>query len=107
MSGYRYGLAVEADIERVLLYTLRKFGHAKYVEYTSLIEEALHELDGDPRSGKPRPNIHPDAWVHHITQPGRDARHLFLYEVVDDHAYIYGFFHDAMDLPGRWRSRRT
>jgi plasmid stabilization system protein ParE len=85
----------------------RKFDHAKYVDYTALVEEALEELAASARSGKPRPSIHPDAWIYEIAQPGRKARHLFLYEIVDDRAYIYGLFYDGVDLPARWKRRRT
>lgn len=109
MSGYRLVPAAELDIERVLLYTLRKFGHRKYLDYAALIEEALRGLEENARTGKHRPSIHPDAWVHPIAQPGRKARHLFLYEflyeILEERAHIYGLFHDAMDLPRRWRLR--
>jgi len=81
---YRFVPAVEADIERALRYTRRRFGHAKYLEYAALIEEALQALGANARSGKLRPLIHPDAWIYEIAQPGRKARHLFLYEIVDD-----------------------
>jgi hypothetical protein len=83
----------------------RTFGHAKYLEYAALIEEALVLLAADARSGKPRPRIHSDAWIYRIAQKGRRARHMFLYEIVDGGAYIYGLFYDGMDLPARWKRR--
>jgi plasmid stabilization system protein ParE len=52
---FRFVPAVEADIERALRYTRRKFGHAKYLEYAALIEEALEDLAENARSGKLRP----------------------------------------------------
>jgi plasmid stabilization system protein ParE len=103
---YRFVPAVEADIERALRYTRRRFGHAKYLEYAALIEEALQDLGANARSGKLRPLIHPDAWIYEIAQPGRKARHLFLYEIVDDRAYLYGLLYDGMDLPARWKRRK-
>jgi plasmid stabilization system protein ParE len=96
---------MEADIERALRRTRRRYGHGKYLDYAALIEEALANLDADARSGKPRPTIHPDAWIYQIAQPRRKARHLFLYEIVDGRAYIYGLFYDGMDLPARWKGR--
>lgn len=106
MPGHRFVPALEADIERVLRYTRRKFGQAKYLDYAALIEEALKKLAADARSGKLRSHIHPDAWIYEIAQPGRKARHLFLYEIVDDRPFIYGLFYDGMDLPARWKRRK-
>jgi plasmid stabilization system protein ParE len=106
VSGYRFTSAAQIDIERVLLYTLRQFGRQKYLDYAALIEEALRGLDENARIGKARPGIHPDAWVHPIAQPGRRARHVFLYEILDERAHVYGLFHDAMYLPSRWRLRK-
>jgi hypothetical protein len=39
VPGYSFVPALEADIERVLRYTRRKFGQAKYRDYAALIEE--------------------------------------------------------------------
>jgi plasmid stabilization system protein ParE len=103
---YRFVPALEADIERALRFTRRKFGHAKYLDYAALIEEALEEIDANARSGKARPYIHPDAWIYEIAQSGRKARHLILYEIVDDRACIYGLLYDGMDLPARWKRRK-
>jgi plasmid stabilization system protein ParE len=103
---YRFVPALEADIERALRYTRRKFGHAKYLDYAALIKEALEDLDANAQSGKPRSTVHADAWTYEIAQPGRKARHLFLYEIVDDRAYIYGLLYDGMDLPARWKRRK-
>jgi plasmid stabilization system protein ParE len=106
VAGYRLVPAVEADIEQALRFTRETFGEAKYIDYATLIEEALDELAADPRCGKLRPYIHPDACIYEIARPGRNARHLFLYEVVDNRAHVYGLFYDGMDLPALWRVRQ-
>ncbi|HVW24139.1 MAG TPA: type II toxin-antitoxin system RelE/ParE family toxin [Polyangiaceae bacterium] len=105
MPGYRLIPAVEADIEEALTETLITYGFAKYADYALLIQEALEALAADPRAGKRREYIHPDAWTLRIAKRGRRARHVFLYEIVDDVACIYGLFYDGMDLPTRWHDR--
>jgi plasmid stabilization system protein ParE len=88
----------EAQIIDVLSYTLEEFGEAKYFDYRDLIDLALKTLEGTPMAGKRRPEIHPDAWTHHIGRPGRKARHLFLYRIRDV-VEVSRFLYDAMDLP--------
>jgi plasmid stabilization system protein ParE len=105
MPGYRLIPAAEADIEEALTDTLSKYGFAKYADYTLLIQEALEELAEDPHAGKRREYIHPDAWAYRIAKRGRRARHVFLYEIIDGIACIYGLFYDGMDLPVHWQTR--
>src|SRR5262249_26482581 len=105
MAGYRLIPAAEADIEDALAYTLTTYGPDKYEDYALLIQEALERLAEEPRAGQRREYIHPDARTYRIAQSGRRARHIFLYEVVDDVAQIYGLFYDGMDLPEQWRER--
>jgi plasmid stabilization system protein ParE len=93
-----------AQIIDVLEFTLEQFGEAKYLEYRELISLALTTLEATPTAGKPRPEIHPDAWTYHIARPGRKARHLFLYRIRAV-AEIARFLYDAMDLP-RQRPRQ-
>ena len=104
-SRLQIPLATRQDIRDVLAFTVERFGAAKAPEYASLIRLALHELVQNPRAGRPRRDVHPDAWAYPIGRPGRNARHLFLYEIVDDEARIYGFFYDAMDLSRQWQHR--
>jgi plasmid stabilization system protein ParE len=105
MAGYRLIPAAEADIEEALAHTLTTYGLDKYEDYAVLIQDALGRLAEDPRAGQRREYIHPDARTYRIAQPGRRARHVFLYEVVDGIAQIYGLFYDGMDLPEQWRER--
>jgi plasmid stabilization system protein ParE len=106
MAHVRRLLAVEADIEQVLAFTLRRFGSRKYDEYGSLILEALQALEVDPQAGKRRPEIAPEAWAYHIAQPGRRARHLFIYRLPRaDLVEVLALAYDGMDLPRMWRTR--
>jgi plasmid stabilization system protein ParE len=107
MAGARLPLtsATRQDIRDALAFTKERFGKAKAQDYASLIRLALHALADNPRAGRPRPDIDPDAFVYPIARPGRNARHLFLYEIVDEAARIYGFFYDGMDLPRQWQER--
>lgn len=88
----------EAQIVEVLAYTHKQFGEAKYYEYRELIRLALETLEANPRAGKYRPDIHPEAWTYHIARPARRARHLFLYRIRDS-VEVALFLYDAMDMP--------
>jgi plasmid stabilization system protein ParE len=104
-ARFQIPLATRQSIRDVLAFTADRFGAAKARDYASLVRHALGELVKNPRAGRPRHDIHPEAWVYPIARPGRNARHLFLYEIVDGEARIYGFFYDAMDLPHQWQIR--
>jgi plasmid stabilization system protein ParE len=107
MPSYRVVPELEQDIEDALVFTARRYGIGKYLEYAALIEEALEELDADPRAGRPRPYIHEQAWVYRIAKPGRKARHVFLYRIAEGgYAVIYGLFYDGMNLPNAWKGRK-
>jgi plasmid stabilization system protein ParE len=106
MAQVRRLLAVEADIEHALSYTLGRFGVRKYDEYAVLIEEALVALSLDPHAGKAQPEIAPEAWTLHIRQRGRKARHLLVYRIPDaDLVEVLALAYDGMDLPRLWRAR--
>ena len=99
-------LATRQDILDVLKFTRDRFGATKAQDYASLIRLALRDLVLSPRTGQPRQDIDADAWIYPITRPGRKARHVFLYEIVNDEPRIYGFFYDAMDLIRQWQTRK-
>jgi plasmid stabilization system protein ParE len=107
MPGKRFPLtsATRQDIRDALAFTKKRFGDAKARDYASLIRLALHAITNDAHARKPRPEIDPEAFAYPIARPGRNARHLFLYEIVDDEAHIYGLFYDGMDLPAHWKER--
>jgi toxin ParE1/3/4 len=94
----------KADIQEVLAFTLERFGTHKFAEYVDLVDDAQRALAAEPTSGKRRPDIAPDAWVYPIGQPGRRARHAFLYAVRDGGQVveIRALLYDGMDLPN-WR----
>jgi plasmid stabilization system protein ParE len=105
VSQLRLAPAIREDIRDALAFTLGRFGPIKAREYSALIRVALRELASAPHCGHRRQDVHDDAWVHSIAKPGKAARHLFLYEIVDGRAQVYGFFYDGMDLAGRWQER--
>lgn len=98
-------LIVRQDVRDVLAYTKQRFGPAKASEYADLILEALEDLARDPQSGHRRADIHSDAWVYPIKKPGRHARHMFLYEIVEGTVRVYGFVYDGRNLSVQWRNR--
>ena len=99
----RVSRLADAQISEALIRTFETYGEHKYREYQDLIELALETLADQPRINRLRPEIRPEARVHHIKQPGRRARHLFLYYVADDGvANIVAFIYDGMDLPEQW-----
>jgi plasmid stabilization system protein ParE len=108
MAFVRRLIAVESDIEQVLAFTRRRFGLRKYDEYGSLILEALHALEVDPQVGTRRPDIAPGAWTYHIGQPGRRARHVFIYRLPQtDVVEVLALAYDGMDLPRVWSVRQS
>jgi plasmid stabilization system protein ParE len=98
---------VRQDVYDALAYTKQRYGSTKASDYADLILEALEDLTRDPQSGHRRADIHPDAWVYPIKKPGRNARHLFLYEIVEGVPQIYGLVYDGRNLPSQWRTRAT
>ncbi len=106
MARVRLLLAVDGDIEDALRHTFRRFGVHKYEDYAALIEEAFEALVADPMAGRARPDINPEAWILPIGKPGRRARHVLMYRIVNrDLVEVFALAYDAMDLPRRWRSR--
>jgi plasmid stabilization system protein ParE len=96
----RLSATAKAQIAETLVYTLGRFGQRKYDEYVQLVAAAITALAMNPESGTHRPDIHPDAWTYHIAQPGKGARHLFLYRIRDA-VEVARFLYDAMDLSQR------
>jgi plasmid stabilization system protein ParE len=98
--------AVRREIRDAIAFTLNRHGAAKARDYSDLTREALRILVREPHLGNRRPDIDPAAWSYPIKQPGRPARHMFVYEIVDGRAQIYAFTYDSRDLPAQWRARR-
>ena len=99
------------DVEEVLVYTLAQFGERKYEQYKELIRQALADIAADPYRppARHRPEIGVDIRTFHIARPGKKARHLFLYRVVQDELVDLGrLLHDSMDLrrhqPEAWEA---
>lgn len=91
----------EAQIVIALDYTQSRFGENKMLEYRALVREALQALAVDSKSGLSRPAIHPDAWIYPISQPGRRARHIFLYRIRVE-VEVARFLYDGRDLGAQW-----
>lgn len=92
---------VRGAIAEALRYTERQFGVNKRADYRELVQEALKELASNPEAGVRRQDIHPEAWVLHLTRPGHRARHLLLYRIREA-VEVAAFLHDAMNLPEHW-----
>jgi len=98
--------AAEADILEVRARTLAEFGASQLAEYDALLENALEALAENPRSGRPRPDIAPAAWVYRMDLRKRGIPHLLLYRILDDErAEVRALFHAAMHLKSRWLQR--
>lgn len=106
MPILRFTARAQRDIRQTLAFTLARFGTHQRAEYAALIEAAMHALADAPQRGKRRPEIGDDIWSYHIAQPGRRARHVFLYRILDAGAVvqILAMPYDAMDLPA-WKRR--
>ena len=65
--------AIRGDIADALGYTEERWGERKKAEYKDLIKEAIDALRDNPRLARRRPDIHPEARIHRIGQPGRDG----------------------------------
>jgi len=94
----------KADIRKVIRNTRRRWGQGKVLEYRDLIEEARQQLSEDPRAGRPCPGVDPQAFFYPISQPGRRARHVFLYRLIEDGEAIelVRFIYDSSDLARHW-----
>jgi plasmid stabilization system protein ParE len=88
----------EEQMVEALAFTFERFGEHKYLEYLALIRFAIESLEKDSAAGRPRPEIHPDAWTLHIARGTKRARHLLLYRVREA-VEVGAFLYDAMDLP--------
>ena len=104
----RFLPGADVSIEEALTHTLRTFGEAKYVEYTILIEAALEALVENPFAGMLYPEIDAEARGYRIAQPGKPARHMLLYRVLEsgELVEVFGLPYDGMDLLRFWGGRR-
>ena len=97
--------AIRGDIADALEYTEEKWGERKKAEYKDLIKEAIAALRENPRLARRRPDIHPEARVHRIAQPGRDAAHVFVFAITaDDDVILVRFLNESRDLPRHFPS---
>lgn len=97
-----------ADIRAALIFTRDRYGKGKAQEYRDLIRDARRTLSENPRVGTARPDIAPEARIYPIAQKGRPARHMFIYELLDngDVVHLVAFLYDAMDLSAQLQSRK-
>jgi len=100
MASLEVTQRAEDDVGDVLLYTLRRWGEAKYWEYSDLIEEAYVAITADPTQGRARAFVQPGILGHHIEQPGRAARHIvfYTYDETKDCVTVVRVLHDSMDF---------
>jgi plasmid stabilization system protein ParE len=77
------------------------FGELKALEYQGLVAGAFEDIESDPERGRRQVALRPEGLrTLDIAKPGRDARHLFVYRIVDAGSVVelIGFLHDAMDF---------
>ncbi len=87
------------QVDSVLVFTQRRFGLMKREEYEALIDEALAAIKRDPARGKSYLPHRPEVLGFHITQQGRNARHVFFYRVSrTDVIRVLAFLYDSMDF---------
>ena len=92
----------EKDIEGVLDHTLERFGPAKCDEYRELIQKALEEIAAKAQSAgnTSHPGLPADWRTFHIARPGRRARHLFVFRVLNEKVIgVSRLLHDSMEIP--------
>jgi plasmid stabilization system protein ParE len=98
-TPFRLHPQVAIDIAEVLSHTFEKFGARQYDRYEALIHEALDHLIAFPKEGIAAPSL-PGYLGFHIRQPGRRARHRFLYAVEPDGTvFVLRLLYDGMDVP--------
>jgi plasmid stabilization system protein ParE len=105
----RFTARAQRDIRQVLAFTVTRFGTHQRAEYAALIADAVHALEEGPEHGKQRPDIASGVWTLHISQPGRRARHLFVYRIAEAGKVVevLALLYDGMDLPNWLRSSRS
>ena len=68
MPAVVFSPRADAQMVEALAFTFERFGERKYLEYLALIRAAIELLEADSAAGRPRPDIHPDAWTFHIAR---------------------------------------
>ena len=90
---------VWAKIEDVKRFTRANFGPQKLAQYEALIDEAFDDLRAGPTMRHVGTFRGREVFRHDIKKPGRNARHVFLYEILEDGAVrVLRFLHDAQDF---------
>ena len=88
----------DSDIDEILQHTKHRWGHLKYWDYFDLIQEALATIAENPDCGRSRSGVRPNVLAHHIKQPGRNARHMVFYVLVQGQVFVLRVLHDSMDF---------
>lgn len=97
----RFSQGALDDIEVVLRWTCDHFGEQQAIKYSALIRKAISEIQARPEMilFRPRPEIHPDARIYHLSQAGKAARHFFIFRFESDSRIVVdALVHDSKDL---------
>jgi toxin ParE1/3/4 len=94
----------ESDYQRIIVWTLRKFGDLQARIYADTPSAALVALTAGPTTvgAKERSEIGKGVFTLHVARGGHKGRHFVLFRIGPDknqrHIEVLRLLHDAMDL---------
>lgn len=82
----------QADFEDILAFTKIRWGEEQQQKYAALLNEALRQLEADPRLGRRRQGLPKGYKLYHA------GRHYIAYRVENQVIYVARILHDRMEI---------
>jgi toxin ParE1/3/4 len=104
----RLTASAEKDCERIVEWTIERFGETQAIVYAETLALALEALGEGPslEDARRRDDIRKGLYSLHVARRGRKGRHFILFRVAPRNGYVIEvlrFLHDSMDLPRHFR----
>jgi toxin ParE1/3/4 len=99
----RLTAAAESDFERIIEWTVERFGEAQALNYAETLSLAIEALAEGPSilGAKQRDEILKGLHSLHVARQGRKGRHFVIFRIAADGDAVEALrlLHDSMDLP--------
>lgn len=89
----------QRDSERLLPYTVQRWGEEQRHTYALAIDRALRLLGDNPGIGRPRDDIRPGYRIYPV------EHHLILYRITPNTISVIRVLRNRMDVPRAMRGR--
>lgn len=97
--AYRLTSGAESDVQKILEYTLERWGSKQAANYASLLEDAIEKLAARELAGRKFSTNLPDVRVHR-------CEHHYIFFLPGDHSLlVLAILHESMDLMTHLRER--